>query len=124
MESKESAQWSSIVVPSVQEMVKEKMVTTVPPRYVRPDQDKTEVTDRSGLNTEIPIIDMKRLCSSTTMDSEVEKLDFACKEWGFFQVNSPNFLLCRSTIIFIYYHVKTSYEDFRLVSSEASLRIY
>ena len=91
MESKGAAQWSSIIVPSVQEMVKEKMVTTVPPRYVRPDQDKTEVTDGSGLNTEIPIIDMKRLCSSTTMGSEVEKLDFACKEWGFFQVNPQTF---------------------------------
>ncbi|KAF2618852.1 hypothetical protein F2Q68_00042245 [Brassica cretica] len=96
MESQGAAQWSSIIVPSVQEMVKEKMVTTVPPRYVRPDQDKTEVTDGSGLNTEIPIIDMKRLCSSTTMDSEVEKLDFACKEWGFFQLVNhgldPSFL--------------------------------
>ncbi|CAN6980223.1 unnamed protein product [Brassica rapa subsp. trilocularis] len=96
MESKGAAQWSSIIVPSVQEMVKEKMVTTVPPRYVRPDQDKTEITDGSGLNTEIPIIDMKRLCSSTTMHSEVEKLDFACKEWGFFQLVNhgidPSFL--------------------------------
>lgn len=87
MESKGAAQWSSVLVPSVQEMVKEKMITTVPPRYVRSDQAKTEVTDGSCLKTEIPIIDMKRLSSSTCMDySEVEKLDFACKEWGFFQV--------------------------------------
>ncbi|ESQ35104.1 hypothetical protein EUTSA_v10008010mg [Eutrema salsugineum] len=98
MESKGAAQWSSIIVPSVQEMVKEKMITTVPPRYVRSDLDKTEITDGSGLNTEIPIIDMKRLCSSTAiaMDSEVEKLDFACKEWGFFQLVNhgidPSFL--------------------------------
>ncbi|CAA7056682.1 unnamed protein product [Microthlaspi erraticum] len=86
MESKGAAQWSSIIVPSVQEMVQEKIITTVPPRYVRSDQDKTEVTDGTGLITEIPIIDMKRLCSSTAMDSDVEKLDFACKEWGFFQL--------------------------------------
>ncbi|XP_010476835.1 PREDICTED: protein SRG1 [Camelina sativa] len=87
MEAKGAAQWSSIIVPSVQEMVKEKIITTVPSRYVRSDQDKTDVVDDSGrLNTEIPIIDMKRLSTSTDMDSEVEKLDFACKEWGFFQL--------------------------------------
>uniref|UniRef100_A0A1J3K9D5 Protein SRG1 n=1 Tax=Noccaea caerulescens TaxID=107243 RepID=A0A1J3K9D5_NOCCA len=96
MESKGEAQWSSIIVPSVQEMVKEKMITTVPPRYARSDQDKTELTDGSCLITEIPIIDMKQLCSSAAMDSEVEKLDFACKEWGFFQLVNhgidPSFL--------------------------------
>ena len=43
MEAKEETPWSSILVPSVQEMVKDKMITTVPPRYVRYDQDKTEV---------------------------------------------------------------------------------
>ncbi|VYS46333.1 unnamed protein product [Arabidopsis thaliana] len=86
MEAKGAAQWSSILVPSVQEMVKEKTITTVPPRYVRSDQDKTEVDDDFDVKIEIPIIDMKRLCSSTSMDSEVEKLDFACKEWGFFQL--------------------------------------
>lgn len=98
MEAKGAAQWSSIIVPSVQEMVKEKMITTVPSRYVRSDQDKTEVVDDSGLNTEIPIIDMERLCSSTVMDSEVEKLDFACKEWGFFQVKkSPTLLFTQQS---------------------------
>ncbi|KAL1224155.1 Protein SRG1 [Cardamine amara subsp. amara] len=85
MEAKEETQWSSFIVPLVQEMVKKKMITTVPPRYVRYEQVKTEVlADDSGLITEIPIIDMKRLCSSTVVDSEVEKLDFACKEYGFF----------------------------------------
>ncbi|XP_010459259.1 PREDICTED: protein SRG1-like [Camelina sativa] len=87
MEAKGETSWSSIIVPSVQEMVEEKMITTVPPRYVRYDhEDKTEVLDDSGLSTEIPIIDMKRLCASTAVDSEIEKLDFACKEWGFFQL--------------------------------------
>ncbi|KAL1224157.1 Protein SRG1 [Cardamine amara subsp. amara] len=96
MEAKGENQWNSIVVPSVQEMVNENMITTVPPKYVRSDEDKTEVADGSSLITEIPIIDMKRLCSSTAMNSEVEKLDFACKQWGFFQlVNhgiAPSFL--------------------------------
>ncbi|VYS46332.1 unnamed protein product [Arabidopsis thaliana] len=72
MEAKEETPWSSILVPSVQEMVKDKMITTVPPRYVRYDQDKTEVVVHdSGLISEIPIIDMNRLCSSTAVDSEL-----------------------------------------------------
>ncbi|ESQ54772.1 hypothetical protein EUTSA_v10025577mg [Eutrema salsugineum] len=84
MEAKGASQLSSIIVPSVQEMVKEKMIKTVPPRYVRSDLDKAEID--VDLNTKIPVIDMNRLCSSTTMDSEIDKLDFACKEWGFFQL--------------------------------------
>ncbi|EOA38725.1 hypothetical protein CARUB_v10010858mg [Capsella rubella] len=86
MEAKVETSWSSIIVPSVQEMVDEKTITTVPPRYVRYDEDKTEAVDDSGLSNKIPIIDMERLCSLTAVDSEVEKLDFACKEWGFFQL--------------------------------------
>ncbi|VVB09151.1 unnamed protein product [Arabis nemorensis] len=88
MNSKVASQYSSILVPSVQEMVKDKMITTVPARYVRSDQDKTVIAgDDTGLRTEIPVIDMNLLCSSTTsMDSEIDKLDFACKEWGFFQL--------------------------------------
>uniref|UniRef100_A0A0D3DMT7 Fe2OG dioxygenase domain-containing protein n=1 Tax=Brassica oleracea var. oleracea TaxID=109376 RepID=A0A0D3DMT7_BRAOL len=77
---------SSIIVPSVQEMVKEKLIKKVPQRYVRSDLDKAEIACDSGLKAEIPVIDMSRLCSSTTMDSEIEKLDLACKEWGFFQL--------------------------------------
>ncbi|KAL0813571.1 hypothetical protein Bca101_070014 [Brassica carinata] len=72
MEAKGETQWSSIIVPSVQEMVEEKVITTVPPRYVQPDQDKSGVTDDSGLIPNIPIIDMKRLCSSAAKDSDSE----------------------------------------------------
>ncbi|CAH8381375.1 unnamed protein product [Eruca vesicaria subsp. sativa] len=72
MEAKGETQWSSIIVPSVQEMVKEKMITTVPPRYVQSDQEKSGVTSDSGLIPEIPIIDMKRLCSPTSVDSDSE----------------------------------------------------
>jgi len=79
--------FSSVIVPSVQEMVKEKVITTVlPPRYVRSDQEKGEAAIDSGEN-QIPIIDMSLLSSSTSMDSEIDKLDFACKEWGFFQAS-------------------------------------
>lgn len=83
----EERQWSSLIVPSVLEIVKEKNFTTVPPRYVRPDQEKTEILNDSSLSSEIPVIDMKRLCSVSAMDSELKKLDFACQDWGFFQVS-------------------------------------
>ncbi|CAH8258583.1 unnamed protein product [Arabidopsis lyrata] len=82
----EERQWSSLIVPSVLEIVKEKNFTTVPPRYVRPDQGKTEILNDSSLSSEIPVIDMKRLCSVSAMDSELKKLDFACQDWGFFQL--------------------------------------
>uniref|UniRef100_A0A1J3G0L6 Protein SRG1 n=1 Tax=Noccaea caerulescens TaxID=107243 RepID=A0A1J3G0L6_NOCCA len=86
MEADGEKQWSSLIVPSVLEIVKEKNFTTVPPRYVRSDQESTEVIDDSSLSSEIPVIDMKRLCSVSAMDSELEKLDFACQDWGFFQL--------------------------------------
>ncbi|XP_013604249.1 PREDICTED: protein SRG1-like isoform X4 [Brassica oleracea var. oleracea] len=93
MEPKGETQWSSIIVLSVQEMVKEKIITTVPPRYVQ-----SGVVEDSDLLTEIPIIDMKQLCSFTSMDSdsEVQKLNLACNEFGFFQLVNhgvdPSFL--------------------------------
>ncbi|KAJ0263306.1 2-oxoglutarate [Hirschfeldia incana] len=86
-EAKGGNQYNSIIVPSVQEMVKETTIKTVPQRYIRSDLDKTEITDESGPRTEIPVIDLNRLCSSTSMaSSEIDKLDSACKEWGFFQL--------------------------------------
>ncbi|XP_009109220.2 protein SRG1 isoform X2 [Brassica rapa] len=84
MEAKGESQHSSIIVPSVQEMVKEKLTTTVPPRYVRSDLDKGDID--GDLRTKIPIIDMNLLCSLTSMDAEIHKLDLACKDWGFFQL--------------------------------------
>ncbi|VVA95762.1 unnamed protein product [Arabis nemorensis] len=86
MEEEGERQWSSLIVPSVLEMVKEKNLTTVPSRYVRSDQEKPELLDDSSLSSEIPLIDMKRLCSVSAMDSELQKLDLACKDWGFFQL--------------------------------------
>ncbi|XP_010525534.1 PREDICTED: protein SRG1-like [Tarenaya hassleriana] len=86
MDAEGERQWNSLIVPSVQELVKDKNITTVPPRYVRSDQDKVEIVDDSGIGLEIPVINMKSLCSTTTMNSELAKLDFACKEWGFFQL--------------------------------------
>lgn len=86
MESKASSLGSSLLVPCVQELAKEPLVT-VPPRYIRLDQDQPIIAD-DGPVSEIPVIDMQRLLGQESMDSDSElaKLHFASKEWGFFQV--------------------------------------
>ncbi|KAJ0082916.1 hypothetical protein Patl1_10085 [Pistacia atlantica] len=76
--------WSSLPVPSVQELVKEPL-TTVPPRYVRPHQDPPFVSNATSL-PQVPVIDLKKLLSRDLTDSELDKLHRACKEWGFFQL--------------------------------------
>ncbi|CAN4105729.1 unnamed protein product [Withania somnifera] len=73
-------------VPCVQELVKKKLVT-IPSRYVRGDQDRSVASS----NKEVPIIDMQRLINSNNHDSvnlELQKLHFAAKEWGFFQLTN------------------------------------
>lgn len=74
---------SSLKVPNVQELAKEKP-SSVPSRYVRPDP--TKVTN--GLSSqEIPVVDLQNLLNThDTVNQELEKLHFACQEWGFFQV--------------------------------------
>lgn len=77
----------SLKVPSVQELVKQKP-TSVPARYIRPDQDSPFLSPSSPLQ-ELPVIDMQRLLSDSgndQMNSELRKLDSACREWGFFQL--------------------------------------
>ncbi|KAM3748529.1 hypothetical protein ACB098_05G116300 [Castanea mollissima] len=74
----------SLPVPCVQELAKEAL-TTVPPRYVRLDQDPPFVSDTSSL-PQVPVIDMQRLTSKDFMDKELENLHHACKHWGFFQL--------------------------------------
>ncbi|CAN1340121.1 Protein SRG1 [Linum perenne] len=76
---------SSLLVPSVQEIVKEGL-NMVPSRYVRPDQIQTVAVDGGDVVPKIPVIDLKRLVDPESMDSELSKLHLACKEWGFFQL--------------------------------------
>ncbi|GAV82240.1 2OG-FeII_Oxy domain-containing protein/DIOX_N domain-containing protein [Cephalotus follicularis] len=71
----------SLLVPCVQELAREPL-STVPPRYVRADQDSVVISNTTSL-TQVPVIDMQSLVSR---DSELEKLHNACKEWGFFQL--------------------------------------
>ncbi|CAI9782113.1 unnamed protein product [Fraxinus pennsylvanica] len=79
MEPKLKNLGSSLKVPNVQELAKEKLIT-VPSRYLRPNQDHL-ISPLPG--NQIPVIDMQIL---TENDSENEKLHTACQEWGFFQL--------------------------------------
>lgn len=80
---------NSLIVPCVQELAKE-TISTIPPRYLHPHlhlhQTTTSESDDSPM-PKIPVIDLQRLLDEEeSMDSELAKLDFACREWGFFQV--------------------------------------
>ncbi|XP_017641322.1 protein SRG1-like [Gossypium arboreum] len=84
--SKESNVGSSVLVPSVQELAKQPS-SAIPNRYLRPELERDAVAHGGGDQVlEIPVIDMQRLDSEESMNSEIHKLDFACKEWGFFQL--------------------------------------
>ncbi|KAI6705606.1 hypothetical protein NL676_008568 [Syzygium grande] len=80
----------SLPVPSVQELAKE-AITEVPPRYIHTDQDHPFMHDDPGTSLlRVPVIDLNKLSSSDedSMESELEKFHFACRDWGFFQLIS------------------------------------
>ncbi|XP_027361942.1 protein SRG1-like [Abrus precatorius] len=75
---------TSLLVPSVQELAKHP-ITKVPERYVRLNQDPTVSVSNTISLPQIPVIDLSKLLSEDGL-SELQKLDNACKEWGFFQL--------------------------------------
>ncbi|GLU14730.1 hypothetical protein SLE2022_312830 [Rubroshorea leprosula] len=83
MESKAINLGNSLLVPCVQELARDKSLTTIPPRYIRYDQQQPIVSDEVS---QIPVIDMRSLLSEGSMEAESSKLDCACREWGFFQL--------------------------------------
>ncbi|KAK4859075.1 hypothetical protein QYF36_026404 [Acer negundo] len=84
METKAISFGRTLAVPFVQELAK-KGLTSVPPRYVHHDQDPP-IISLDSCSPQVPVIDMQRLLSEDFMDSELQKLDQACREWGFFQL--------------------------------------
>lgn len=75
---------SSLPVPNVQEIARSNPLQ-VPERYLRKEEDMPKVADTCHhLASEIPIIDFCLL--SQGHKEELNKLDLACREWGFFQV--------------------------------------
>ncbi|KAK0580093.1 hypothetical protein LWI29_036172 [Acer saccharum] len=84
METKAISLGRTLAVPFVQELVK-KPLTSVPPRYVHPVQVPL-IISLDSCSPQVPVIDMQRLLSEDFMDTELQKLDQACREWGFFQL--------------------------------------
>ncbi|KAI5670742.1 hypothetical protein M9H77_11106 [Catharanthus roseus] len=80
----ESMLGGSLKVPSVQELAKQKNLSLLPPRYLRPELEPPFPSNSTSLG-DIPVIDLQKLLISQD-DSELQKLDFACKEWGIFQL--------------------------------------
>ncbi|OIT21174.1 PREDICTED: protein SRG1-like isoform X2 [Nicotiana attenuata] len=74
----------SLLVPSVQELANEHL-TNIPARYVRPEQESPAVSDGT-VGPTVPVIDLKKLVSGDSMDSELQKLHSACQHWGFLQL--------------------------------------
>ncbi|GAU21701.1 hypothetical protein TSUD_242730 [Trifolium subterraneum] len=75
---------TSLLVPSVQEIAKQPNIQ-VPQQYLQPNQDPIDVSNTISLQ-QVPIIDLSKLLSEDSF--EIEKLDHACKEWGFFQFSN------------------------------------
>ncbi|KAK7407474.1 hypothetical protein VNO78_09425 [Psophocarpus tetragonolobus] len=71
----------SLLVPSVHELAKQP-ITKIPEQYLRPNQDPPVISDTTL--PQVPVIDLSKLLSQDVI--ELEKLDHACKEWGFFQL--------------------------------------
>ncbi|PKI72348.1 hypothetical protein CRG98_007218 [Punica granatum] len=73
----------SLSVPSVQEIVRNDS-GSVPERYIRQLEDRPSMEPTmSDSSPEIPVIDMSLLAKGDR--DELGRLDFACREWGFFQ---------------------------------------
>ncbi|ESR46149.1 hypothetical protein CICLE_v10003168mg [Citrus x clementina] len=83
METKATVIGSSLAEPSILELANNQPLITVPPRYVHPEIDHPLIRNDDSSTQQLPVIDMHRLLSGD--DSELEKLDHACKDWGFFQ---------------------------------------
>lgn len=85
----------SLLVPSVQELAK-KLNLQVPEQYLYPNQDSVVVWNTTSL-PQVPVIDFSKLLSEDA--TELEKLDHASKEWGFFQVSTITPLLLYFSLV-------------------------
>lgn len=74
---------TSLLVPSVQELAKQ-TINKIPERYIHTNQDPPLIVSNTTSLPQVPVIDLQKLLSDDAI--ELEKLDHACREWGFFQV--------------------------------------
>jgi len=86
----------SLPVPIVQALADK---SEVPDKYLRPEIDDEPIV--SDVDVELPIVDLARLLDPQLYPEEAAKLENACEEWGFFQVN---FLHKISLHMYTYFH--------------------
>jgi hypothetical protein len=84
------SRWSklgtTLPVRNVQALAADELTADTIERYIHPDIDAhTVLAEHSD---DVPVIDLGKLSSPGSVESEIEKLRFACEEWGFFQVLS------------------------------------
>ncbi|KAK6933142.1 Non-hem dioxygenase N-terminal domain [Dillenia turbinata] len=75
----------SLPIPSFQEMVRNDP-HSVPERYVQEGKARPSIDELSPLSSEVPVIHFSLLAKGD--EDERRKLDFACMNWGFFQVTN------------------------------------
>ncbi|CAL0326482.1 unnamed protein product [Lupinus luteus] len=85
MEGVENPYGTSLVVPSVQELVKQN-ISNLPPRYIQPQPQHNLAITEPDHTLQIPVIDLQRLLSIEFRSSELAKLHHASKDWGFFHL--------------------------------------
>jgi len=85
MEDIKNPAGTSLLVPSVQELAKDK-ISAVPTRYIQSQYEELVINEADSI-PEIPVIDMKKLLCLETGSLELSRLHLACKDWGFFQVS-------------------------------------
>ena len=80
----------SLPVESVQALAS-KDLEEIPTCYLRPEVELDQFSLEESID--IPVLDMSKLLDQNPLvhHDELEKLHLACKDWGFFQVQSqPN----------------------------------
>ncbi|XP_058772214.1 protein SRG1-like [Vicia villosa] len=103
------------MAPSVQELVKHN-ISKVPQQYLQLNQDPVVISDTTTPLPQLPVIELsKLLCEDAT---EIEKLDRACKEWGFFQ------LMNHGVDPLLIENVKTGIEEFFKIPIEEKKKFW
>ncbi|MED6193655.1 hypothetical protein PIB30_021630 [Stylosanthes scabra] len=72
-----------LTVPFVQEVAKQASAN-VPERYIRPEHERPISTHAITSLPQVPVIDFTKLMSHQHKETELHKLHYACKHWGFF----------------------------------------
>ncbi|XP_019162020.1 PREDICTED: protein SRG1-like [Ipomoea nil] len=77
---------ASLPVPSVKQLAEENLAV-LPSRYIRDDIEPPALAEPFS-GADVPVIDMQKLLFEDSGESELCKLHFACKDWGFFHLTN------------------------------------